>query len=277
MFLYSEKLDALAKALSTAQSQFKTIKKTGVNPHFNSHFATYNDLKDGTDEALAANGLSVSHYPISEAGDVGVVTVLLHSSGQFILSRLMMKPSRPGPQEAGSIITYFKRYGRACVLGIEGELDDDGNSESIPKEKSQEVRYDYKLPPPIIVPDGGIVAQEGLQKTGGYPNWPQPTRAQKPEYKANPAKAGEPISEAQGKSLFALSKSAGWDINEVRDYISLAFGYTSTKEISRGDYETICTTIQNESPQAVMAKFGKQRPNEPSFTDEFPDGDGLPF
>jgi hypothetical protein len=271
MFLYSEKLDALAKALAAAQGKFKPIRKTGKNPHFNSHFATYNDLKEGTDEALIENGLSVSHYPISDSGEVGVVTVLLHSSGQFILSRLMMKPSRPGPQEAGSIITYFKRYGRACVLGIEGELDDDGNSESIPngnsesipngnsesipKEKSQEVRYDYTPAKPT------------------NPVNPAP----KQEIRANPAKAGEPISEAQGKRLFALSKSAGWDINEVRDYISLAFGYTSTKEISRGDYETICTTIQNESPQAVMAKFGKQRPNEPSFTDEFPGGDGLPF
>lgn len=260
MFLYSEKLNELGKALSLAQSQFKTIPKSGENPHFKSKFSTYNDIKHGTDEALAANGLSVSHYPISDNGEVGVATVLLHSSGQFILSRLMMKPSRPGPQEAGSIITYFKRYGRASVLGIEGEIDDDGNSESLPprQEKpaaSQEVRYDYNQP---------------TQAAPKAPN--PPAAAAKPDLRPNPAKAGEPISEAQGKRLFALSKSAGWDINEVKDFLSLQYGYSSTKEILRKDYEKICGYIQSNSPQDALRQLGLERAGDdrnapPPFTD----------
>lgn len=126
-FEFSQDLKDLASALCAAKEKFDTPKKSGHNPHYNSAFSTYNDIKDATKDALSENGLTVSHFPISEDDRVGIKTVLLHSSGQFISSSFSIKLNRNSEQDVGKIITYFKRYSLGAILGIEGEIDTDGD------------------------------------------------------------------------------------------------------------------------------------------------------
>ena len=126
-FKFSSDLKDLAAALCLAKQAFTIPKKSGHNPHYNSAFSTYNDIKEATCYALTDNGLTVSHFPISEEDRVGVKTILLHTSGQFISSSFSIKLNRNSEQDVGKIITYFKRYSLGAILGIEGEIDTDGD------------------------------------------------------------------------------------------------------------------------------------------------------
>lgn len=135
-FQKSEKIDLLSSALAKAKANFKQIKKSGYNPHFKSNFSTYADIDDGTQDALLKEGLVVNHYPFSVDDRVGVSSVLSHSSGQWTSCDLAIRPSKGTPQDVGSIITYFKRYAKAAMLGVEGEIDDDANSVSLPQKET---------------------------------------------------------------------------------------------------------------------------------------------
>lgn len=51
------------------------------------------------------------------------------------------------------------------------------------------------------------------------------------------------ISEPQRKRLFAISQDLGWTQEEIKDLIK-RYGYDSTQEITKQDYESICNEIQ---------------------------------
>lgn len=121
----------LPTALCAAQNQMGSAVEGGYNPHFKSSFATLTDLINASRPALTANGLAVSQYPESDGEHTYLVTVLLHSSGESIRSRVKMVLDKPSDvQSFGKTMTYLKRYVYAAIVGItisEGE-DDDGNS-----------------------------------------------------------------------------------------------------------------------------------------------------
>lgn len=114
-------------ALSKAQAQIKSAVKGSKNPHFNSDYADLAAVWQACREPLAEHGLAVMQLPTSEGAVVSVSTVLTHSSGQFIMSRLSMKARDAGPQAVGSAITYGRRYGLSSMVGIAPADDDDGN------------------------------------------------------------------------------------------------------------------------------------------------------
>jgi len=121
----------LNEALCAAQNQMSSAVEGGYNPHFKSSFATLTDLINASRPALTANGLSVTQYPESDGEHTYLVTMLLHSSGDSIRSRVKMVLDKPSDvQSFGKTMTYLKRYVYAAIVGItisEGE-DDDGNS-----------------------------------------------------------------------------------------------------------------------------------------------------
>lgn len=132
----SAELGELAKALSTAQAEIENASKDGLNPFFKapgkpngSAYATLASVWEACRGPLTKNGLSVSQLPVSRDGSVGVVTTLLHSSGQWMRSALFAKPEKDTPQAIGSAITYVRRYALAAVVGVAPE-DDDGNEAS---------------------------------------------------------------------------------------------------------------------------------------------------
>jgi len=72
---------------------------------------------------LAANGLGFVQF--IAPGEM--VTRIFHSSGEFLDCAIPM-PNLPNkPQEAGSLISYFKRYSLCTALGITADEDDDAN------------------------------------------------------------------------------------------------------------------------------------------------------
>jgi hypothetical protein len=122
----SESITELAKALNKFQAECSGAKKSKKNPFFKSTYANLEEVINCAKEALDANGLSVSQFPVSHENKAGVETILMHSSGEWISSTLLLACSKQDPQGMGSAITYARRYAYQSVLGIPSE-DDDGN------------------------------------------------------------------------------------------------------------------------------------------------------
>jgi hypothetical protein len=124
----SPQLDQLGTALAKAQAAIKGAVKDVANPFFKAHYADLSSVWEACRAALTENGLSVVQLPERGAnGEVAVITMLLHASGQFITSRIASKPSKDDPQQVGSVVTYLRRYGLAAMVGVAPE-DDDGEA-----------------------------------------------------------------------------------------------------------------------------------------------------
>lgn len=127
----SSATDKLFAALAKAQGDFKEAGKDAKNPHFNSSFASLHSLREASEPALAANGLSVTQHPISYPGGiVGVVSILSHSSGQWMSSEFRIKARDESAQPMGTAVSYARRYSYASILGLAAVEDDDGNNSS---------------------------------------------------------------------------------------------------------------------------------------------------
>lgn len=53
------------------------------------------------------------------------------------------------------------------------------------------------------------------------------------------------ISQAQGKRLYAIAKSNGWEDDGMKAALKEKFGYESSKEIKTTDYEKICAYFES--------------------------------
>ena len=125
----SESIKNLAIAMNKAQSEMGGAHKSKGNPFFNSKFADLSEVVKAIKEPFANNGLSYVQFPIEEGGRIGVETILMHNSGEWLSSSFTVQLSKQDAQGAGSAITYCRRYGLQSIAGIPSE-DDDGNAAS---------------------------------------------------------------------------------------------------------------------------------------------------
>jgi len=123
----SESIKEIATALRDFQASVETIVKTETNPFFKSKYASLNDILNVIRDPLAAHGLSFVQFP---KGKYGLDTMLMHVSGEWISESYEMEPSKHDPQGAGSVITYQRRYALGAILGLNIDIDDDGNAGS---------------------------------------------------------------------------------------------------------------------------------------------------
>ena len=126
----SEQINELAAALAKAQGQIQGAVKDSTNPAFKSRYADLASVWDACRVALSLNGLAVVQGPALVGQGVSVTTRLLHSSGQWAESTLMLPMDKATAQGAGSAITYARRYALAAMVGVAPDDDDDGNAAS---------------------------------------------------------------------------------------------------------------------------------------------------
>ena len=126
----SEQINELAAALAKAQGQIQAASRDRENPHFRSRYADLASVWDACRVALSANGLAVVQGPALADRGVSVTTRLLHSSGQWAESTLILPMDKATAQGAGSAITYARRYALAAMVGVAPDDDDDGNAAS---------------------------------------------------------------------------------------------------------------------------------------------------
>ena len=126
----SESISKLAVSLVKFNSEVSKIVKDASNPFFKSNYVTLDRLIEATRPILQENGLVVMQSPLSkEDGSIGIQTLLIHESGEFIESEpIFMKPAKANdPQQAGSIISYMRRYSYQAILNLNTGEDDDAN------------------------------------------------------------------------------------------------------------------------------------------------------
>ena len=151
---HSESIAALAGALAKAQLQIEPASKNATNPHFRSHYADLASIWDACRGPLGANGLSIVQFPCDgEVGRIGLCTMIVHSSGEWMSETITVKALKEDPQFLGGVLTYLRRYSLAAVVGVTATEDDDGNAASTPANSrvAAPAPRPY-IPPPVSPP-----------------------------------------------------------------------------------------------------------------------------
>lgn len=146
----TEYLNELFGALAKAQGEMAVSGLNNENPYFKSKYASLADIVKASRPVLAKNGLCVTQQLL--AGDDGQLilrTLLGHSSGQWMETRVRISPAKNDVQALGSYITYMRRYSYAALVGVVAtDEDDDGECamvearEIIAKGPSLQPKYD---------------------------------------------------------------------------------------------------------------------------------------
>lgn len=133
----SESIKEIASALAKAQAVMSGAKKGAENPHFRSKYADLASCWDAARAALPEQGLCVIQTTRpSDKDEVVVITLLAHSSGEWIEGELPLPVTKADAQGYGSALTYARRYGLCAMVGIAPE-DDDGNAAANAKPNKQ--------------------------------------------------------------------------------------------------------------------------------------------
>lgn len=128
----SPSLELLAASLVAAQAEFPAVVKNAVNPHLHNRYADLGAVIETAKPVLLKYGLAVTQLIENIAPDtIGVTTMLLHSSGQWIESTATAKVVETKGlslmQVAGVNIAYLRRYSFSAILGLYTGDDEDGN------------------------------------------------------------------------------------------------------------------------------------------------------
>jgi hypothetical protein len=125
----SEAINEIATALAAAQAEIQNPSKSAENPFFKSRYADLAQVLSVVRPAFTKQHLSIVQMPYtSENGQIGVTTLISHGSGQWMQGEvaLPLQVNKNVAQDAGSAITYLRRYALAAACGVAQE-DTDGN------------------------------------------------------------------------------------------------------------------------------------------------------
>lgn len=120
----SESIAKLSAALVKAQAEMSGAVKDSANPFFKSRYADLEAVIKAIKEPFAKYGLAYTQFPYTDDKGVGVVTRLIHESGEWIECGYTLPLTKLDPQAAGSAITYARRYALQAMSGIPA-VDDD--------------------------------------------------------------------------------------------------------------------------------------------------------
>jgi ERF superfamily len=219
----SDNINELAAALAKARGDFSEIvksrtveikgkTKTGQDYKYEYSYAELSEIHACTIKALSANGLSVTQSTtVDGTNQAYVVTLLMHSSGQWIESQYPIIPKAEDMQGFGAGYTYARRFAINGLLNISSEDDTDG----------QTVRPQTKSAP--------MKTQE----------------PQKPQNHA-PQSAASVLSEPQIKRLYAIAKELRWDKEDLLTRIKQEYSKDSVSSLSREEYTLLISKMQIE-------------------------------
>ncbi len=134
-----EGVGKLFGALAKAQMEMEMAKQESKNPFFKSNYADLASVVKASRPYLAKNGLCVIQRVVPNNQGDYLYTVLGHSSGQLIESKMRINPPKHDIQTIGSYITYLRRYSYAAIVGVvAADEDDDGESAMLDARKGKE-------------------------------------------------------------------------------------------------------------------------------------------
>lgn len=156
--IQSENLDQLFTALSAFQGEVPNLFKsdtvkvtTRTGGSYNFKYVPLEEAVPVVRPLLAKYGLAVTQLP----GAKSVLTVLAHSSGQYIgrdFSYEHLLPKDANSQAEGGLITYFRRYSFMAILGLVADEDDDSNSANGNSFTKTSTKATAKVTAPVSAP-----------------------------------------------------------------------------------------------------------------------------
>ena len=182
---YSTSLSNIATALAKIQAEIKNPIKNQINKGVQGAplYANLEDtLQDYVRPVCAKHGVSVFQSVKTENGQVGVCTVLIHESGEYIESdyvfcEIVVPTNSSGKkiltegQATGVCITYLRRYSLNAALGINGDKDTDGSYDDKPVE-DEPLTYETALAFEITFgKNKGKTLGELWKEDNGYIQW----------------------------------------------------------------------------------------------------------
>jgi hypothetical protein len=126
MNMMSEQINELMGALAKAQGTMQNASKDKSNPFFKSKYADLASVWEACRESLSSNGLAVTQTISKNETGMLLITLLGHSSGQWIKSEMTITLAKNDLQSVGSALTYARRYSLSSIVGISPDDDDDG-------------------------------------------------------------------------------------------------------------------------------------------------------
>jgi hypothetical protein len=268
----SDSIVNLTKALIKAKKSFAPVIRENENPGYKkadgtkSKYADLSAVIEATEPSLLENGLLIIQHPFSSSytggTSVGVSTLLVHESGEFIQDDFVLPLIKQDAQAGVGAVTYARRAALKAILSV-AEEDDDGNTASKAPEAPKAVSA--PKPPPAKPFDYGV--QAGPPKAENpFPN-EKPTET--PKTGSNTSKTSASNSTLPNKeeidvyrqrfSKFVtklekeggLEKSKGLPVQKkTLAYLLSKTGYSTYEQIPKSDWEGFfvdMSTITNES------------------------------
>mgnify|MGYP001432771798 CR=1 FL=1 len=167
----SDSIVEISKALAKFQSEVKQPLKDADNPFFKSKYVPLESVVEAITDIAPNHGLSFVQWALNdENGRVGVATMVMHETGEFIeFDPVFMNAEKNTPQGAGSLITYLKRYSLSAVFGITSDQDDDGNESSGNNQQKQSFQTQGK-PPNSNLSSKQVSRLFAIAKEAGFSN-----------------------------------------------------------------------------------------------------------
>lgn len=127
---HSDSIANLAVALAQAQAELPSVPLDGHNSFNNTRYSTLKKTMETARPILAKHGLAVTQIVISSEDRIGIETVLLHSSGEWISNTATVptvdEKGKSAAQVVGSTISYLRRYAFAAIVGLYTDEESDG-------------------------------------------------------------------------------------------------------------------------------------------------------
>jgi phage single-strand DNA binding protein len=233
----------LFEALARAQANFDQVKKSGKaniptksGGNYTYNFAKLSDVLAATVPALNAEGIYFSQHPnYSLNGNGAMVTIvstLSHKSGAEIAHEsIPLFYNMNDAKQAGSVMTYLRRYGACQLLGIEGDDDDDAQVATMNNSYNN---YKSKQPAAKQVP----------RQAQQAPRQPQQAQGQ-----AKPVETTQPVAEQpkpETKSVVepVVEKTQTVETNPVEQ--------VETPQATTEPTEQVCQTPTTETKSSVV-------------------------
>lgn len=212
----SEHTNEISAALAKFQATHDEIKKdqkvnipTKKGYTISYNYAGHASIKKAIKNAMGENGLAIVQEANTEQAGMLITTRLTHASGQWYETEMMVPVNFSDIKLVGSSMTYGRRYAETAILGLVADDDVD----DLDKNNSKDSRDHY---------------------------------SQRPE---NPApKTAGGLSDKQLKRMFAISKSNGWEKEQVKDIMKSLVGKESSKDLNKDEYDMVCEHMENNSP-----------------------------
>lgn len=162
----SQSVIKLSGALVKAQAEMPSVKFDATNPFLRNKYASLGAVIETAKPVLAKNGIAVVQTPVSDGDKIGVTTLLMHESGEWLEDTIMLEigeeKGKSRAQVAGSIVTYLRRYSISAILNMYADEDTDGHNGN--SQKPEQPKPEPKAPAPQPTKQAAVPATDEHKK-----------------------------------------------------------------------------------------------------------------